>query len=398
MKVMKNLYKKAIIGLASAMVFGLGLTPDCHSMDASLEDYRTDAGFSSEINFCSKFSNYITGTARIANLGHSYKAETASDINDWTADNYTIKSPISLENFYVELNKENFAGGAGFRTFPDDEGLVSALQKIEYQFFPVDATSPLRMRRIGVPALWGNYYFSPDTYVKLLGYETLWSKISPDAVPDLKHKKLDNPTGNQGYSFFSSFGTTLANTAVEVGFFKGWGSWPSHEVEPTSEFSPNPYRLSAAFVKARKHYGTWALSSTALVKHANENAGSVYNMVFSVDKKLLLGRKPVSIGASYFYVQSFEHSRHLRTSPWEDLGNSFAFRASIDNADQQVRYGFEGVVNHEEHGFYFAGITEKWIHESVKLKTQVDFFYDGQKYISDEYDSIKVAGFITYTF
>jgi hypothetical protein len=134
------------------------------------------------------------------------------------------------------------------------------------------------------------------------------------------------------------------------------------------------------------------------VKDANENAGSIYNMVFSVDKDLSLWGKPVSIGASYFYVQSFEQSRHLRTSPWEDLGNSFSFRASIEDKDQQVRHGFEGVVNQEECGIYLMGITEKWISDLVKVRSQMDFIYDRQKYVSEEYDSIRIAGYVTYTF
>jgi hypothetical protein len=395
---MKELYKKAITMIASFMVLALGVTPNCLSMEDHIGEFGKDAGLTSEIYFKTKFSDYVTGTATIVNLDYSYDAESSTDFNDWSADNYTFKSPVSLNNFYVEFGKENFSGGAGIKTFPEREGLVSALQDIEYQFFPVDATSPLRMKRIGVPGLWGKYYFTPDTYVKLVGYESHWSKISPDAVPDLEHMKMDNPTGDQGYSFFTSFGTTVDDTAIEVGFTRGWGSWPSEKIETTSEFSPNPYKLSAAYVKVRKHFDSWELGSTALVKDANENAGKIYNMVFSVDKKLSLWGKPVSIGASYFYVQSFEHSSHFRTSPWEDLGNSFSFRATIEDKDQQVRHGFEGVVNHEEHGYYLMGITEKWVSNSVKLRSQMDFIYDRQKYVSDEYDSIRIAGFVTFTF
>ena len=395
---MKELLNKTFLILASFMVLSLGLTANCLALENYIGEFSKDVGLTSEMYYNTKFSDYVTGTATIVNAGHSYEAESSTDINDWTTDNYTIKSPVSLNNFYVELLKDNFSGGIGFKTFPEREGLVSALQDIEYQFFPVDATSPLRMKRIGVPGIWGKFYFSPDTYVKLVGYETLWSKISPDAVSDLKDKKLDNPTGDLGYSLFTSFGTRVADTAIEVGFTRGWGSWPSDEVESTSEFSPNPYKLSAAFVKARKHFGSWTLGSTALVKDANENAGCVYNMLFSVDKELSLRGKPLSLGASYFYVQSFNQSSHFRTSPWEDLGNSFSFRAYIEDKDQQVRHGFEAVVNHEESGYYLMGITEKWISDLVKVRSQLDFFYDGQKYISNEYDSIRIGGYVSYTF
>lgn len=395
---MKELFKKAMVMIVSFMVLGLGVTANSLALEDHIGEFRKDFGLTSEMYFNTKFSDHVTGAATIVNLGHSYEAESSTDINDWTADNYTIKSPVSLNNFYVEFLKENFSGGVGIKTFQEREGLVSALQDIEYQFFPVDATSPLRMKRIGVPGVWGKYYFSPDTYVKLAGYETLWSKISPKAVPDLKHMKLDNPTGDQGYSLFSSFGTRVDDTAIEVGFTRAWGSWPSEEREPASEFSPNPYKLSAAYVKVRKHFDTWAMGGTALVKDANENAGSIYNMVFSVDKDLSLWGKPVSIGASYFYVNSFEQSRHLRTSPWEDLGNSFSFRASIEDKGQQVRHGFEGVVNQEECGIYLMGITEKWISDLVKVRSQMDFIYDRQKYVSEEYDSIRIGGYVTYTF
>ena len=210
--------------------------------------------------------------------------------------------------------------------------------------------------------------------------------------------KLDSPSGELGYSLFTAFGTIVYDTAIEVGFTRAWGSWPSEEKEPTSEFSPNPYKLSAAFVKFRKHLDSWTLGSTALVKDANENAGSIYNMLFSVDKKFSLLGKAASLGVSYFYVQSFEQSRHLRTSPWDDLGNSFSFRAIIEDENQQVRHGFEGVVNHEEMGFYLMGVTEKRISDLVKLRTQIDFIYDKQKYISEEYDSIRIGGYVAYTF
>ena len=395
---MKELFKKAMVMIASFMVLGLGVTANSLALEDHIGEFRKDVGLTSEMYFNTKFSDYVTGTATIVNLGPFYETESSTGINDWTADNYTTKSPVSLNNFYVEFGKENFSGGVGIKTFQEREGLVSALQDIEYQFFPVDATSPLRMKRIGVPGVWGKYNFSPDTYVKLAGYETLWSKISPKAVPDLKHMKLDNPTGDQGYSLFTSFGTRVDDTAIEVGFTRGWGSWPNEEKEPTSEFSPNPYKLSAAYVKVRKYFDSWAMGGTALVKDANENAGSIYNMVFSVDKDLSLWGKPVSIGASYFYVQSFVRSRHFRTSPWEDLGNSFNFRASIEDKDQQVRHGFEGVVNQEECGIYLMGITEKWISDLVKVRSQMDFIYDRQKYVSEEYDSIRIAGYVTYTF
>jgi len=395
---MKELFKKAIVLIASFMVLGLGETANCLSLKDHIREFRKDGGLTSEMYFNTKFSDYVTGTATVVNLDHSYEAESSTDINDWTADNYTFKSPVSLNNFYVEFWKENFSGGVGFKTFPGGEGLVSALHDIEYQFFPVDATNPLRIKKIGVPGLWGKYYFSPDTYFKLVGYETLWSKISAEAVPDLKHMKLDNPTGDQGYSLFTSFGTRVDDTAIEVGFTRGWGSWPSIEKQPTSEFSPNPYKFSAAYVKVRNHFDSWVLGSTALVKDANENAGSIYNMLFSIDKELSLWGKPVSIGASYFYVQSFKQSRHLRTSPWDDLGNSYSFRATIADKYQQVRHGLEGVVNPEELGFYLMGITEKWISDSVKVRTQMDFIYDRQKFISDEYDSIRIAGYVTYRF
>jgi hypothetical protein len=395
---MKELLNKAFAILASFMVLSLGVTANCLALENHIGEFSKDVGLTSEMYFNTKFSDYVTGTATIVNAGHSYEAESSTDIDDWTNDNYTIKSPVSLNNFYVEFLKDNFSGGLGFKTFPEREGLVSALQDIEYQFFPVDATSPLRMQRIGVPGVWGKFYFSPDTYVKLVGYETLWSKISPDAVSDLKHKKLDQPTGDLGDSLFTSFGTRVDDTTIEVGFTRGWGSWPSEEVESSSEFSPNPYKLSAAFVKVRKHFGSWTLGSTALVKDANENAGSVYNMLFSVDKELSLWGKPVSLGASYFYVQSFNQSSHFRTSPWEDLGNSFSFRACIEDKDQQVRHGFEAVVNHEESGYYLMGITEKWISDLVKVRSQLDFFCDEQKYISNEYDSIRIGGYVSYTF
>ena len=113
-----------------------------------------------EIYFNTKLTNYVTGTATIVTSDNSYDAESSDDINDWTGRNYTLRSPVSLNNFYVEYGKENFTGGVGFKTFQEREGLVSALQDIEYQFFPVDATNPLRMKRIGVPGLWGKSLLS----------------------------------------------------------------------------------------------------------------------------------------------------------------------------------------------------------------------------------------------
>ncbi len=395
---MKDLLKKTVVMIASFMVLSLAVTSNCLSLENHIGEYRKDVGLTSAMNFNTKFSEYVTGKATIVNAGHSYEAESYSDINDWTSDNYTNKSAVSLNDFYVEFGKENLSGGLGFKTFPEREGLVSALRDIEYQFFPVDSTSPLRMKRFGVPSVWGKYYFSPDTYVKLVGYETLWSKISPEAVPDLKHKRLDNPTGNPGYSLFSSLGTKFDDTAFEVGFTRGWGSWPSDEIESPDEFSPDPYKISAAYLKISKNFDSWSLGSTALVKDANEKAGRVYNNLFSVDKKLSFWGNPVSLGVSYLYVQSFEQSQHLRTSPWEDLGNSFSFGASFEDTDQDVRHGIEGVVNTEEHGYYLMGITEKRISDLVKVRTQMDFFYDGQKYISDEYDSVRIAGHFTFSF
>ena len=395
---MKDIFIKTMAMTASFMIFVLGVTATGLAMEDHIEEFRKDFGLTSEIYFNAKFSDYVTGTAAIINSGYSENADSSSDISDWSADNYTVKSPVSLRNFHVEFDKENLSGGFGFKTFPEREGLVSALQDIEYQFFPVDATSPLRLNRIGVPGLWGKYYFDSDNYIKLVGYETLWSKISPDVVPKFDKMKLDSPSGDQGYSFLTSFGTRLFDTAIEAGFTRGWSAWPSKEVEKNGEFSPNPYRLTAGYVKLRRNFGDWTLGTTALVKDANENAGTVYNILYSVDKKLSLWGKPASIGGSYFFVNSFEQSTHFRTSPWEDLGNSWSLRVAIDDEERKVRHAFEAVINHEEYGFYLTEITERSISNTVKVRTQIDFISDRQKYVSNEYDSIKIAGYFMITF
>lgn len=395
---MKEFFKKAAIIISSFMALGLGAATKCFSIEPHTGQYRKDIGLITETHFSTKFSENVSGTVTTVNVGQSLADDSITAINDWTTDNYTFKSPLSLNDFYVKFWNENLSGGAGFRTFPDHDGLVSALQDIEYQFFPVDATSPLIMKRIAVPSIWGKYYFRPDSYIKLVGYETIWSKISPEVVSVLKHMKLENPTGTPGYSFLASIGTRFDDTSYEVGFTRGWGAWPSQLRKPVHEFSPNPYKLSAAYVKARKYFDNWSLGGTALVKNANENAGSIYNMLFSVDKKLTLWRNPVSLSVSYFYVQSFEQSKHLRTSPWEDLGNSFSLRSIIEDKEQKTRHGVEGVVNPEEHGYYLTGFSEKRISNTAKVRTQLDFIYDGEKYISDEYDSIRIGGFVTFTF
>ena len=157
---MKESVKKTITLIASFMIFGLGVAENSLSMENSFEAFGKDVGLTSEMYFNTKFSDNVTAKATIVNLLDSYNAESSVDFNDWSADNYTFKSPVSLNDFYVEYGKENFSGGAGFKTFPEREGLLSALQDIEYQFFPVDATNPLRMKRMGVPGLWGKFFFS----------------------------------------------------------------------------------------------------------------------------------------------------------------------------------------------------------------------------------------------
>ena len=395
---MKALFHQAIVIVASILILCLGISSVCLSMDDHIGELGIYTGIVKETEFKTKLSDYLSHSASIVDLGHSYHNESSTDINDWTAGNYTFRAPVSLNNFYMEVGKDKFIGGAGFKTFQKREGLVSALQDIEYQFFPVDATSPLRMKSISVPGIWGKYNFSPDTYVSIAGYDTQWSKISPSNVPDLKKMKLRNPSGDQGYGIFSTFGTKFDNTDVEFGFTKGWGSWPSEERELSPKFAPNPYRISAFFIKARQHLNSWTLGSTALVKDANEKAGTVYNMLFSVDKNLSLWGTPVSVGGSYFYVQSFYQSEHLRTSPWEDLGNSFSVRAAIEDESRQIHHRLEGVINHEEKGFYFTGMTEKQLTDPLKIGSQLNFCYDGQKYVSNEYDWIKVSGYLTYAF
>jgi hypothetical protein len=395
---MKKFLKIVILTIAYFMVLCLGVSSECLSIEDHIGQFGKDSGIAREMSFDAKLSEHVRGKATIVDFDHSFEQESSTNIYDWTAGNYTIKSPVSVNDFFVEFGKENFSGGAGFKTFQEREGLVSALQDIEYQFFPVDATNPLRMKSISVPSLWGKFNFAPDTYLRVVGFESQWSKISPDAVPDLKRMRLDNPKGDQGYGLYSTFGTRFDNTDVEVGFTRGWSSWPSEERESSAKFAPNPYKVLAGFVKVRQHINGWTLGSTALVKDANENAGCVYNMLFSIDKHLSLWGKPASVGGSYFYVNSFEQSDHLRTSPWEDLGNSFSLRAAIEDRSRQIRHKFESVINHEEKGYYFMGMTEKRISDMVKIGSQMNFYYDSQKYISEEYDSIRIAGYFTFTF
>jgi hypothetical protein len=384
--------------IASFMAFIQGEAAYCDSLENSIKDSRRYNWLHSEMYFNMKISDYVTGKATVANLGHSYEAESSHEYNDWTSANYTNRPSISLNDFYVEADKGNFSGGAGIRTFPERDGLVNALQDIEYQFFPVDAIDPLKMRWIGVPGVWGKLNFSPDTYFQFVWYETYWSRISPETVPELKHRKFEDPTGDTGYSVFTSFGTKVDDLSVEVGFTRGWGSWPSEEREAVFNFSPNPYKFSAVYFKFRESFDTWSLTGTALVKHCEENAGSIWNMVASIDKELSLRGNPVHIGTSFFFVNSFVQSEHIRTSPWEDLGNSVSFWAYIDDKQQKRRFGIEHVLNPEEYGVYVTGFFEKWVSDFFKIKAQMDFIYDKQKHISEQHDSVRITAFSAITF
>ena len=168
--------------------------------------------------------------------------------------------------------------------------------------------------------------------------------------------------------------------------------------DEVSNFSPNPYKFSAVYFKVREDFDTWSLTGTALVKHCEENAGSIWNVVTSIDKELSLRGNPVHIGTSFFIVDSFVQSKHLRTSPWEDLGNSVSFWAYIDDKKHKSRYGIEHVLNPEEYGVYGTGFYENWISDIFKIKTQMDFVYDKQKHISKQHDSMRFTVFSAFTF
>ena len=395
---MKAILKKAMVVIALFMPFIQGEAAYGESLENCINDSKKYNWLHSEMYLNTKISEYVTGKASITNLGRSYENKSSIDQNDWTSVNYTNRPSIALNDFYVEAAKNNFSGGAGIRTFPERDGLVNSLRDIEYQFFPVDARDPLKMRRIGVPGVWGKFNSSPDTYFRVVWYETHWSRISRETVPELKHAKFENPNGDLGSSLFTSFGTKVDDLSVEAGFTRGWGSWPSEDRERISNFSPNPYKFSAVYFKFRENFDTWNLSGTALVKHCEENAGTVWNLATSIDKELSLWKNPVTIGTSFFMVNSFIQTSHVRTSPWEDLGNSVSFWAYLDDEKQKNRYGIEHVLNPEEYGVYVTGFFEKWVSDVFKIKTQMDFIYDKQKYISEQHDSMRITAFSAITF
>lgn len=370
----------------------------CDSIENFNNDLQSYSCLHSETFFNMKISECTTGKATIKDFERSYENESYNDNSDWKSFNYTTRPPISLNDFYLETERSNFSWGAGIRTFPEHDGLVNALQDIEYQFFPIDAIDPLKTKWIGVPGVWGKVDFSKDSYFKLVLYETHWSKISPETVPELKHSKLKNPTGDLGYTLFTSFGTKVDEITIEGGFTKGWSSWPSEEKKTESNFSPNPYKISAAYIRLKEHFGSWTITGTALAKHSGENAGSIWNVATSIEKKTSMWEDSLSIGTSVFIVDSFVQSRHLRTSPWEDLGNSVSFWAYYDDKERKNRYGIEHVLNPEEYGVYVTGFIEKWISDISKIRIQTDFIYDKQKHISDQHDSVRVAAFSMITF
>ena len=395
---MKDFPKKAIVTIASFMAFIAGEAAHCGSVDNCIEDSQRCSWSNSERYFNTKISDYAMSKATVVCLGHPYRAETSMYSHDWANDNYTNRPLVSLNDFYVEAGKDNFSGGLGIKTFPEHDGLLSALRDIEYQFYPVDARDPLKMRWIGVPGVWGKLNFSHSTYFQIIWYETHWSRITPETVPELKQTKLDNPKGELGYSLFTSFGTRVDDLSIEVGFARGWSSWPSEEKKTTSIFSPNPYKYTSAYFKFREYFNTWNLTGTALVKHCEEKAGSILNLQTSIDKELSLWGNAMTIGTSFFFVQSFIQSNHLRTSPWEDLGNSISFWAYIEDKKLKHRFGIEQVLNPEEYGIYVSGFTEKWISDHFKARTQMDFIYDNQKHISEQYNSFGFSfyGIITF--
>ncbi len=395
---MKDFMKKAIVTIATFITFIAGEVAYCGPVDNCIKDFKKCIRSDSERHFTSKISDYVTSKATLVNLGHSYRAETSIDSQDWTGNNYTNRSSVSLNDFYVETEIRNFSGGLGIRTLPKRDGLVSALKDIEYQFFPVDARDPLKLAWIGVPGIWGKVNFSKNSYFQIAWYETHWSKITPETIPELMQKELDNPKGDLGNSLFTTFGTRFNDLSVEVGFARGWSSWPNEEKENTSNFSPNPYKYTSAYFKFREYFDTWNITGTALVKHSEEKAGSILNLQTSIDKELSLWNNPVKIGTSFFVVESFLQSNHLRTSPWEDLGNSISFWAYVEDKQLAHRFGIEQVLNPEEYGIYVTGFKEKWISDLFKTRTQMDFFYDKQKHISEQYDSFRFSfhGIITF--
>jgi hypothetical protein len=395
---MENVMKIAIAMLVSLMAFTTGEAAHCNLLENGNRHYQYYMWPHSQIHLDTQFNEHVRGKATLSNLGQTYKTEHTFDINDWTNANYTKRPSLALDDFHVETKNESLSGGVGIKTFPERSGLVYALQDIEYQFFPVDARDPLNIRWIGVPGVWSKVNFSRDTHLQMVWYETHWSKISPDTVPELKHIKFADPKGDRGYSLFTSFGRRVDDLSFEVGFTRGWGSWPSEERDKVSDFSPNPYQFSAAFFKIREDYKTWGYSGTALVKHSEENAGSIWNVVAAVDKRLSMHQKTMNLGTSIFIVDSFVQSEHIRTSPWEDLGNSISFWAHVHDTQKKSRYGAENVLNPEEYGLYVTGFFEKWVSDIFKLKTQMDFVFDRQKHVSEQHDSVRISAFGTITF
>lgn len=390
--------KKAIVMIAVFTAFLLIKSAYCDSIKNFDNDFNSYTWLQSETFFNMNISERTAGIATIKDNEGSYENESYNDNSDWESINYTTRPFISLKDFYVETERDSFTWGAGIKTFPEHDGLVNALRDIQYQFFPIDAIDPLKIKWIGVPGVWGKVDFSMDSYFKLVLYETHWSKISPEAVPELKDKKLENPTGDQGYTLFTSFGTRVDEITIEGGFTRGWCSWPSEKITTESNFSPNPYKISATYIKLSKNFDSWTVTSTALAKHNGENAGSIWNIATSIEKDISLRGGSASIGTSIFIVDSFVQSRHLRTSPWEDLGNSISFWAYYDDKERKNRYGIENVFNPEENGVYVTGFIEKWISDISKIKIQTDFFYDKQKHISDQHDSMRVTASSMITF
>ena len=127
--------------IASFMAFILGEAAYCESLENRIKDSQKYIWLHSKMYLNTKISDYVTGKATVVNSGHSYEAESFIDTNDWAGANYTNRPSISLNDFYVETEKDNFSGGAGIRTFPERDGLVNALQDMKKRIHSDDVRS-----------------------------------------------------------------------------------------------------------------------------------------------------------------------------------------------------------------------------------------------------------------
>ena len=316
--------------------------------------------------------------------------------DDWSPNNYSKRSGITLRNLYIQNTKF----GLGIMQLSQSDTLVGLILDPNDQY-AWDATDPVLIQPLGIPAAYYRYEFTPG--ISLTGRYSFapWSKISSQELPDGDKKSAAHGGTAKNYELISEI-TSIENQRIALYASRTNSPWPIDRNNEPGEHESVSNEFEADVYNKYNLGMDWQFKSNecnaglkAGAYYAEEDVDSKILMVPFLEKLFPIFGDQARIGIGYFYSHSFNKGNaflqnHFDPRLWLNNSGILSFEIPIKICTIKSEFIYD-LANGNI-------IVESAITIPISTKISLDAKTEFIKGFEDLHDTNPVAGSIGLNF